>query len=122
MSKNLQMSILLDYYGDALTAKQKGVIELYYNEDLSLAEIAEHEHISRQGVRDSIKRGEDTLVGLESKLKMYEKFSCISKLIEEISQKAEAIYKESSTYNYSKVITENAKEILDCLEKNKDIF
>ena len=122
MSKNLQMSLLLDYYGEILTEKQKDVVELYYNEDLSLSEIAEHEKISRQGVRDSIKRGEDTLIELESKLKMQEKFSRISQLIEDISQKAEAIYKESSTYNYSRVITENAKEILETIEKNKDIF
>ena len=59
MSKNLEISFLLDFYGDMLTDKQKDVVELYYNEDLSLAEIASHSGITRQGVRDSIKRAED---------------------------------------------------------------
>ena len=56
--KDLNIALLFDFYGEMLTEKQKDVIDLYYNEDLSLAEIAEHEGISRQGVRDNIKRGE----------------------------------------------------------------
>jgi len=48
MGKNLKLSVLIDFYGDVLTEKQRNVMELYYNEDLSLAEIAEHEKISRQ--------------------------------------------------------------------------
>ena len=56
MAKNLEISFLLDFYGDMLTDKQRDVVELYYNEDLSLAEIAAHSGITRQGVRDSIKR------------------------------------------------------------------
>ena len=59
MAKNLEISFLLDFYGDMLTDKQRDVVELYYNEDLSLAEIAAHSGITRQGVRDSIKRAED---------------------------------------------------------------
>ena len=56
MAKNLEISFLLDFYGDMLTEKQRDVIEYYYNEDLSLSEIAENQGISRQGVRDAIKR------------------------------------------------------------------
>ena len=63
--KDMQISLLLDFYGDMLTEKQRDVIELYYNEDLSLAEIAAHSKITRQGVRDSIKRAESTLLDLE---------------------------------------------------------
>ena len=122
MGKNLNLSVLIDFYGDVLTEKQKDVMELYYNEDLSLAEIAEHEKISRQGVRDSIKRGEEAILQLEEKLCMVEKFLKLSKLLDEIKAKVGDIYAESSTYNYSKVITNNAKEILDCLEENKDII
>lgn len=54
--KNLDISVLLDFYGDMLTEKQREVIGFYYNEDLSLSEIGEFEGITRQGVRDSIKR------------------------------------------------------------------
>ena len=52
----LEMSLLFDFYGETLTEKQRELFDLYYNEDLSLSEIAEHAGITRQGVRDSIKR------------------------------------------------------------------
>ena len=122
LSKNLNLSILIDFYGDILTEKQKNVLELYYNEDLSLSEIAEHEMISRQGVRDSIKRGEETLLMLEDKLNMAKKFTTFSKLLDDIKTKTEAIYKESSTYNYSKVITNNAEEILKLIKEKEQIL
>ena len=75
MSKDLHFSVLLDFYGEMLTDKQKDVIELYYNQDLSLAEISEHEGITRQGVRDNIKRGEAYLTELEEKLHFAEKIT-----------------------------------------------
>ena len=50
MAKNLEISVLLDFYGEMLTEKQRDVVELYYNEDLSLSEIAAHSQITRQGV------------------------------------------------------------------------
>ena len=68
MPKNLEISILLDYYGQMLTEKQREVAQLYYNEDLSLAEIAQFANITRQGVRDSIKRAEGTLLEMEERL------------------------------------------------------
>ena len=55
MAKNLEIALLFDFYGEMLTDKQRDVVELYYNDDLSLSEIAENEGITRQGVRDSIK-------------------------------------------------------------------
>lgn len=68
MAKNLEISYLLDFYGDVLTNKQREAMEEYYNADLSLAEIAEGLGITRQGVRDAVKRGEATLVELEEKI------------------------------------------------------
>ena len=68
MAKNLEISYLLDFYGDVLTDKQREAMEEYYNADLSLAEIAEGLGITRQGVRDAVKRGEATLVELEEKI------------------------------------------------------
>lgn len=68
MAKNLEISNLLDFYGDVLTEKQRDVLEQYYNDDLSLAEIAENFGITRQGVRDAIKRGEGILLELEQKV------------------------------------------------------
>ena len=66
--KNLNVSVMLEYYGNMLTDRQREVIELYYNEDLSLQEISEHVLITRQGVRDLIVRGERVLFELEDKL------------------------------------------------------
>ncbi len=60
-----EMSMLLDYYGSLLTQKQKTYFDLYYNQDLSLAEIAEQEGISRQGVHDAICRTEAILNDME---------------------------------------------------------
>ena len=66
--KNLEFSVLLDYYGAVLTDKQRAILTEYYDEDLSLAEIAENYGITRQGVRDAIKHGEATLTNMESRL------------------------------------------------------
>ena len=68
MSKNLDITLLLDFYGDLLTEKQRTFISYYYNDDLSLAEIAANEGITRQGVRALIKRTEGLLLNYEEKL------------------------------------------------------
>ena len=60
------MSLLLDYYGSLLTEKQKTYFDLYYNQDLSLSEIAQQEGISRQGVHNTITRAETLLRDLEA--------------------------------------------------------
>lgn len=71
MANNVEITILLDFYGDMLTAKQRDFINLYYNDDLSLAEIAENEGITRQGVRDAIKtcRGAALRDGVETRIR-----------------------------------------------------
>jgi len=66
--KNLDFVLLLDCYGSLLTEKQRSLLEGYYNEDLSLAELAEPLGISRQAVFDSIRRGEHRLEELESQI------------------------------------------------------
>ena len=71
--KDLKKAYLLDFYGDVLTERKKEVLDMYYNEDLSLAEIAEQIGISRQGVRDLIKKAEDELLFLEDKLGLAKK-------------------------------------------------
>ena len=68
MAKDLRISFLLDFYGDMLTETQREVVDAYYNEDLSLAEIAQDRDITRQGVRDAIKHGEATLRQMEDKI------------------------------------------------------
>ena len=66
--KDWNISYLLDFYGDILSEKKRSVMELYYNEDLSLSEIAEQFGISRQGVRDIVKKTEEELFFWEEKL------------------------------------------------------
>ena len=72
--KDLTQSLLLDVYGDILPERKRTVLEMYYNEDFSLAEIADEIGISRQGVRDIIKKTETELHFLEEKLGLAQKF------------------------------------------------
>lgn len=95
MPKNLEISIFLDFYGELLTNKQRDVIEYYYNDDLSLSEIADQLGISRQGVRDTIKRAENTLVDFEKKLGIVKSFGKIQQGLLLIKQSAENIQKNS---------------------------
>ena len=74
MNKTFEMCMLFDFYGDILTDKQKELFDLYYNDDLSLAEISEHMGITRQGVRDGIMRAEHTLRATEEKLGLVSKY------------------------------------------------
>ena len=100
MAKNLEIAYLLDFYGDMLTEKQRNAIDLYYNDDLSLAEIAQAADISRQGVRDNIKRAEQILTELEEKLGLAKRFSdSIEKISENLPQEYKANIK-----NYTKII------------------
>lgn len=112
MSKNLEVSVLLDFYGSALTEKQKDAIELYYNEDLSLAEIAEIEGITRQGVRDSIKRGEGIMFELEEKLGLAERFKRLQEGLEVIEQNAKVIEEYNNKFCFSREIAAAAGNIL----------
>ncbi|MBP8640564.1 MAG: DNA-binding protein [Oscillospiraceae bacterium] len=69
------MTMLLDFYGELLTPRQRSCFSMHYNEDLSLAEIAEILDISRQGVRDLIVRAEATLMETEEKTGLIKRFS-----------------------------------------------
>jgi len=97
--KNLNISILLDFYGDILTERQKDMLDMYYNNDLSLSEIAQNFSISRQGVRSVLKKGENILIEMEEKLKLAARFvevqnksdfiaTSLSELNREINDKA----------------------------------
>ena len=91
MAKDLNIIILLDVYGQLLTEKQRFAIDMYYNEDLSLAEIAEEIDISRQGVRESIKQGEKHLLEYEEQLGVVKRFKNISAQLEELDTLLEKV-------------------------------
>lgn len=117
LAKNLEISYLLDFYGDMLTEKQRNATELYYNDDLSLAEIAETADISRQGVRDTIKRAEQTLFEFEKKLGLAKRFSDMKQELSEIISAAKMIDKYSGEIPKVKEINKYTEIIIKTAEK-----
>lgn len=91
MSKDLNMSLLLDFYGDILSEKQREAVELFYNGDLSLSEISEITGITRQGVRDRIVKSEQILTELENKLGLASRFGNVSKTLEYIKNRLDEL-------------------------------
>lgn len=87
----LQMTLLFDYYGELLTEKQNAFFDLYYNQDLSLAEIAEEAGISRQGVHDALAKAEATLLNFEQKLGCVAKEQKLQQCLDTITAAAEEL-------------------------------
>lgn len=75
--KNLKIGYLLDFYGELLSERKRSVMDMYYNEDLSLAEIASEIGISRQGARDIIKKSEEELLFYEEKLGLAQRLKSV---------------------------------------------
>ena len=95
-NQTYRMTMLFDFYGEVLTPRQKEFFDLYYNEDLSLAEIAENYGISRQGVRDVIVRAEAIMTDLEDKTGLMKRFLQMQQQGQAILDAAEKI----QTVNY----------------------
>ena len=111
-SKDMHVSLLLDFYGDILPERRYEMTSLYYNDDLSLSEIAENEGITRQGVRDSIKRAEAQLLEMEERLGLAKRFREMRDGFEAIRAAAQDIQEYNDRYGYSREIDERAKRIL----------
>ncbi len=90
MPDKFEISVLIDNYGVLLNEKQRLIMEYYFNDDLSLAEIAENEGITRQGVLDIIKRSKQTLIDYEEKLQLIKKFGDLKEIISHIDEKVKA--------------------------------
>ena len=86
-----RMALLFDFYGDMLTERQREFYDLYYNEDLSLSEIAENYGISRQGVRDVIVRAEAALTELEDKTGIIRRFHAMQDQLKALKSDVDAI-------------------------------
>ncbi len=95
--KNMKFPVLLDFYGALLTERKSELLDLYYNEDLSLAEISEITGISRQGVRDSVKKAEADLQRFEDILGFVKRASLTDRAIDEAKKLLDCIGKESVT-------------------------
>ena len=106
----------MDFYGKLLTDKQRDALELYYGGDYSLSEIADDLDISRQGVRDSIKRGEHQLLEMEEKLGLRQRFSEMSVQIDEIIALCEKI---SAQTNEAADLSDRIRQI--CLQLKEEL-
>ncbi len=121
MAKNLENSVLLDFYGSVLGEKQRRIFSLYYDDDLSLSEIAEVEGISRQGVRDAVKRAETQLSEMEEKLGMIRRFQQIQKGIGKIRSCVDRLRTASGPDSAEmKETLEQLNRVIEELEKASD--
>ncbi len=108
--KNLKIGYLLDFYGDILSERKRALLDMYYNEDLSLAEIAGEIGISRQGVRDLIKKAEEELIFFEDKLGLSTKMSSLS-------QKADKLVLMSKELNAPRELCDALLELKQDIEQ-----
>ncbi len=115
MEKAVYISLLLDFYGELLTEKQREYADLYFNENLSLGEIAENDGISRQAVRDSLLRAEAALLETERKTGLVERHTKLQAQIGE----AEALLDRIGQLNSSRL---GSPELLSlCLEMHRKL-
>ena len=114
MEKNLIYTQMLDIYKGLLTSKQAEAMEYYYDSDYSLGEISELMDISRQGVRDFIKRGESVMDEMEEKLNLVKLFRALSE-IKECAEKIKVINKKLSE---SREIDSLCDSIIDKINSN----
>ena len=108
-NQTYRMTMLFDFYGELLTDRQKEFFDLYYNEDLSLAEIAENAGISRQGVRDVIVRAEAAMQEIEDKTGIIKRFESQRPHLTAI----EEAVAEISTINYRQYEDAQLTELAD---------
>lgn len=108
--KNLEIGYLLDFYGDILPERRRDILDLYYNDDLSLSEIAEQMGITRQAVRDSIKKTETELLFYEEKLGLRRRFT-------EAQSRAEAALRicRAAGDGVSPALTEELRAVLSAV-------
>ena len=114
MDKKVEISMLCDIYGKLLTGKQFEFINDYYNNDLSLSEIAENNNITRQAVRDIIKKGERKLFEYEEKLLFMKKTITQEQKIQAILSELTKIRTNSSDRKVENILDSIKKE-LNCL-------
>ena len=112
MAKDLRITFLLDFYGDMLTEKQREVVECYYNE--------EEKGITRQGVRDGIKRAEQQLLEMEERLGLAKRFRSVQEELTQICDHALQIEAENEKNGGDPVIRQNVESILRSAKKLTD--
>lgn len=107
-----RMAMLFDFYGDLLTDRQKEFYDLYYNEDLSLAEIAENYGISRQGVRDVIVRAEAAMTEIEDKTHLIRRFYRMQEELAAMEQAADRLLEGAYSGHLTEELAEETARII----------
>ena len=110
--KNMKIAYLIDFYADVLDDHTKDIMKAYYNDDLSLAEIAEDEGISRQGIRHIVKKGEDQLLYLESKLEVAKKHEEMVMIRDELNLIINNLESSTSDLESINALKEISKKLL----------
>ena len=111
---------LLELYGELLTDKQYSAIDKYYNMDLSLSEIAQEDKITRQAVRDNIKKAEEKLEFFESKLKLYKNFKKEDNIVLKLEKNIINLTAKITTLSIDKYEKEKLDNTLKEIIKNVD--
>lgn len=114
MDRKVEISLLCQIYGKLLTEKQLNILDNYYNLDLSLSEIAENENITRQAVRDIIKKGENKLFEFEEKLGIMKKTQRQEEKIANILSELTKIQTKFTDEQIAEIL-EHVKEELNCV-------
>ena len=115
-NSRLMQSMLLDFYGEMLTEKQRQCFDLHYNEDLSLSEIAEQSGISRQGVWDNIRRAEAAMEDMEEKTGLIRRFNETREALEEMRKPIRSLM-EISQGQARELTDEIARQLDELLER-----
>lgn len=118
MNNVYEIALLLDFYGQLLTPRQFEILDLQYNQDYSLGEIAEQLNISRQGVFDNAKRAKAVLGELEEKLGLVRKFSEQQVKAQELLQYIKSIETAALQADYReqlKTIEEKVEDIVNAI-------
>jgi len=115
--KNMRMVLLYDFYQVLLTEKQQSMMDLYYQQDFSLAEIAQALSISRQAVYDHLKRTESTLEKYETKMKLLEKHTQQQQLIETMEERMADFRKKHLIKMKNEETTNSFDEIYQLLKR-----
>ena len=106
MLEHVKMSLLADYYGGLLTEHQLKIVRGYYDEDLSLNELAEETGVTRQAVYDILRRAGDKLKDYEAKLGLVSKITCLISRIETVM-----VSTDTKTAKTLREILDEVKEI-----------
>ena len=120
MEKNVEVSLLFSFYGKMLTDRQADTIDLYYNEDLSLSEVGAELGISRQGVRDNLKRAETILYDTEERLGLMGRFLELKNKLSEIDRIIADIEGSPESKNLSVNIKKKINSILTIVSEIND--